>query len=139
MATFCWSKLNIFLILCVISLLTMSESKAVGSFSSVCTKDDPCINRARYDHYRVYNVELESEEHVDLFKKLEEQSDTLSFMGHAREVGQKLTILVAASKIADLTDLLDVYAVKHRILVSKNKKNKMIFSLSGFAFLFLKC
>ncbi|XP_011196795.1 zinc carboxypeptidase isoform X2 [Zeugodacus cucurbitae] len=71
---------------------------------------------ARYDHYRVYNVELDTDMHVDLFQKLERQSDSLTFMGHAREVGQKLTVLVAAHKVADFADLLQTYHVQHRIL-----------------------
>ncbi|XP_054739831.1 zinc carboxypeptidase isoform X1 [Anastrepha obliqua] len=71
---------------------------------------------ARYDHYRVYNVELDTDQHVDIFQKMEQQSDSLTFMGHAREIGQKLTILVAAHKVADFADLLKTYGVKHRIL-----------------------
>lgn len=105
-----------------ILLLAMSELKSSAEGAAYCTKDDRCVepfkNLARYDHYRIYNVELATEEHVELFKKLEEQSDSLTFIGHAREVGQKLSILVAAHKVADLADLLEHYQVKHRILVS---------------------
>lgn len=122
MANGCWNKFNILSVLWFIVVLTMSESKSVTSSSAFCTKDDRCTepfkDQSRYDHYRVYNVELDTEQHVKLFKKLEEQSDSMSFMGHAREVGQKLTILVAAHKVADLSDLLQHYQVKHRILVS---------------------
>ncbi|XP_020717053.1 zinc carboxypeptidase isoform X2 [Ceratitis capitata] len=71
---------------------------------------------ARYDHYRVYSVMLDTNQHVNLFQKLEEQSDSLTFMGHAREVGQRLTVLVAAHKVADFGILLEIYGVQHRIL-----------------------
>lgn len=117
-----WNKFSVLPVLWLIVFITMAESKSVSGSSAFCTKDDRCTepykDQSRYDHYRVYNVELTTEQHVDLFKKLEEQSDSMSFMGHAREVGQKLTILVAAHKVADLADLLEHYKVKHRILVS---------------------
>ncbi|KAI8036814.1 hypothetical protein M5D96_010124 [Drosophila gunungcola] len=76
----------------------------------------PPPDQARYDNYRIYNVEFENEEQIALFQKLEEQSDSLTFIGHAREIGQKLSILVAAHRVADIADLLQTYKVKHRVL-----------------------
>lgn len=109
MASECWHNFYNFFILYIILLVAMSESG--------CNKE-LFEDRSRYDHYRIYNVELDTEKHVELFQKLEEQSDSMIFIGHAREVGQKLSILVAAHKVADLWDLLQHYQVKHRILVS---------------------
>lgn len=74
-------------------------------------------DQARYDNYRIYNVEFENEEQIALFQKLEDQSDSLTFIGHAREIGQKLSILVAAHRVADFADLLKTYKLKHRVLV----------------------
>lgn len=88
-------------------------------YSEHCIMDNLSLvpeDIARYDHYRVYSVELDTDKHVDLFQKLEQQSDSLTFMGHAREVGQKLTVLVAAHKVADFANLLQTFNVKHRIL-----------------------
>ncbi|KAH8372967.1 hypothetical protein KR009_009165, partial [Drosophila setifemur] len=73
-------------------------------------------DQARYDNYRIYNVEFENEEQITLFQKLEDQSDSLAFIGHAREIGQKLSILVAAHRVADFADLLTTYKLKHRVL-----------------------
>uniref|UniRef100_A0A1A9ZCM3 Zinc carboxypeptidase A 1 n=1 Tax=Glossina pallidipes TaxID=7398 RepID=A0A1A9ZCM3_GLOPL len=87
---------------------------------------------ARYDNYRIYNVEFSNEKHVQLFKELEEQSDSMSFIGHPREVGQKLSILVAAHKVADLTLLLKHYQVTHRIL-TYNFQEKIDRSYSSVA------
>ncbi|EDW84401.1 uncharacterized protein Dwil_GK13162 [Drosophila willistoni] len=95
--------------------------------ASFCTKSDQCpigdnlgpppaIAEARYDHTRIYQVELSNQTHVELFQKLEEASDSCSFMGHARAVGQKLTIMVTSHKVADFDDLLHSYNVSHRIL-----------------------
>ncbi|XP_034661053.1 zinc carboxypeptidase [Drosophila subobscura] len=72
--------------------------------------------QARYDHTRIYQVELASAEHVQLFQALELASDSCSFMGHARVPGQKLTIMVTSHKVADFDDLLQSYNVSHRIL-----------------------
>lgn len=75
-------------------------------------------NIARYDNYRVYFVELSTEEHVKVFQKLEEISDSCTFYGHARNPGQKLHVMVAAARLADFNDLLVTYKVKYEILVS---------------------
>lgn len=121
-----WNKFRLLSPLLIIVLLAMSGPVDGAAF---CTKDDRCAepfkNQARYDHYRIYNVELDTEEKVELFKKLEEQCDSMIFIGHAREVGQKLSILVSAHKVADLADLLEHYQVKHRILVSIRNTTSM--------------
>lgn len=74
-------------------------------------------NVARYDHYRLYRLTLSTDEQVQIFQELERVSDSVIFYGHARNVGQSLSILVAAHKIADITELLHRFIVEHRILV----------------------
>lgn len=54
--------------------------------------------KARYDNYRLIRVTLKTEDHVKLFQELEAESDSYTFYGHARKVGQDLTIMVAAHK-----------------------------------------
>lgn len=73
-------------------------------------------NRARYDHYRLYRVQLETDQQVQVFQDLEAKSDSCTFYGHARQPGQQLTIMVAANKVADFEDLLDRFLVKGRVL-----------------------
>ncbi|KAM7341960.1 zinc carboxypeptidase-like isoform 1-T1 [Cochliomyia hominivorax] len=114
MASGCRHNFNISLIInIIISLVAMAES---SDSNKIVQCKGPYEDRSRYDHYRIYNVELDTEQHVDLFQKLEEQSDSMIFIGHARQTGQKLSILVAAHKVADLADLLEHYHVKHRVL-----------------------
>lgn len=74
-------------------------------------------NAARYDFYRLYRLHLETEEQVLIFVQLEALSDSVVFYGHARHTGQRLTIMVAAHKVADITELLGRYNVEHQILV----------------------
>ena len=75
-------------------------------------------NRARYDNYRFYRLLLGTEEHVRIFQELEERSDSYTFYGHARQTGQWLTIMVAAHKIAEITEILKRFGIEHEILVS---------------------
>lgn len=76
-------------------------------------------NMARYDNYRLYRVHLKSDEHVNLFQNLEERSDSYTFYGHARHVDQKVSIMVASQKIAEITEILKRYALPFEILVRK--------------------
>lgn len=90
-------------ILCVIAVIGLANTQQ---------------NKARYDNYRLYRVELKTEDQVKIFQQLEARSDSYSFIGHAREINKNLTILVAAHKIAELTDIIDDYKVGFEILVS---------------------
>lgn len=75
-------------------------------------------NKARYDNYRIYRVKLKTDEHVKLFQDIEHRSDSYEFYGHARQKDTELTILVAAHKIAEMTDFLKTRNVEHVILVN---------------------
>ncbi|XP_016989180.2 zinc carboxypeptidase [Drosophila rhopaloa] len=120
-----WIPKPLLLLLIIAILSDLQESKA----ASFCSKEDQCAVdeevkqialpapiQARYDYTRIYQVELASDEHVRIFQALELASDSCSFMGHARVVGQKLTIMVTAAKVADFDDLVHSYNVTHRVL-----------------------
>ncbi|XP_017145900.1 zinc carboxypeptidase [Drosophila miranda] len=106
--------------LLVIPILTMAASGIkLECGDGICLIDagsPPPPDQARYDHYRIYNVQFDNQEQIELFQKLEDQSDSLTFIGHAREIGQKLSILVAAHRVSDFADLLKTYKLKHRVL-----------------------
>lgn len=74
-------------------------------------------NKARYDNYRLYRFHLKTQEQVDIFKQIEAESDSYDFIGHAREPGQKLTIVVSAAKIAEIHDIMERFGVEGTILV----------------------
>lgn len=86
-----------------------------------CEADYP--EKARYDNYRLIRVHLETQEHVDLFQELEEESDSYTFYGHALNVNQDVTIMVAAHKIFEIQDLTQRYGIKYTILVSEKRSN----------------
>lgn len=78
---------------------------------------DKNVNKARYDNYRLVRLTIKSEEHVDLFQELEEQSDSYTFYGHALNPNQNLTILVAAHKIFEIYDIVERYDLDYTVLV----------------------
>lgn len=86
-----------------------------------CTEDYP--EKARYDNYRLIRVHLKTQEHVDLFQELEEESDSYTFYGHALNVNQDVTIMVAAHKIFEIQDLTQRYGIKYSVLVSAKMSN----------------
>lgn len=75
-------------------------------------------NRVRYDHAKLYRVEFTNDKEVHAFQKLEAETDSMQFIGHARESGQKLSILVMGHKVADMEALLNHYKIKYTIQVS---------------------
>lgn len=109
-------------------LLFLVVAIPISQAANFCTNSDKCALGiqpedaliapvlARYDFTRIYSVDLDTDYQVQIFQTLEAASDSCIFMGHAREPGQKLTILVAAQKVADFDDLLQSYNVSHRIL-----------------------
>lgn len=76
-------------------------------------------DKARYDNYRVYRVHLKTDDAVKVFQEIEAHTDSYIFMGHPREPNQNLTILVAAHKIAELTDIMSDNKIDYLILVSE--------------------
>lgn len=110
----------------------MSKSKKLTYFVTIimltsvmrvmaCTEDYP--EKARYDNYRLIRVHLGTQEHVDLFQELEDESDSYTFYGHALNVNQDVTIMVAAHKIFEIQDLTQRFGIKYTILVSAKISN----------------
>ncbi|XP_068144849.1 zinc carboxypeptidase [Drosophila tropicalis] len=117
-----WHSASLWL---VITTLAMADTGSKVSSENVDCGEGSVVSgetcqvppdQARYDHYRIYNVQFDTDEQIKLFQKLEDESDSLTFIGHAREIGQKLSILVAAHRVADFADLLKTYHIEHRVL-----------------------
>lgn len=100
-----------------IGCLAVLLAAVVGAIVAADAQQQSPPNVARYDNYRLYRLYLTTDEQVAAFQELERVSDSVIFYGHARKVGQSLSILVAAHKIADITELLQRFRVEHRILV----------------------
>lgn len=112
-------KMNYYFLLSLaIFLLAINLRQTRAYCPSDSKNQQPLTDQARYDFYRVYSVELTSNLHIRIFQKLEDQSDSCMIFGHARHPKQKLTVIVAAHKVADFVDLLKTYKITYRVLVS---------------------
>jgi hypothetical protein len=90
---------------------------ATFTLNSVMSSDKH-LNKARYDNYRLVRIHLKTQEHVDIFQELEEESDSIVFYGHALNPDQNVTILVSAHKIFEIYDIVQRYQLVYTVLVS---------------------
>lgn len=95
----------------------MSLKIAIILIAFICSAN-AIEDKARYDNHRIYRVHLKTDDQVKVLQEVEKRSDSYQFMGHAREPNQNLTILAAAHKIADFTDILNDNKINYTILVS---------------------
>lgn len=105
--------LNRLLLLIPAAIALFLISDCNGSAAASITSS----NKARYDSFRIYRVLLETDEQVQLMQQLENRSDSYTFMGHARQTNQNLTIMVAPQKIAEMTDLMERFSIKGSVLL----------------------
>lgn len=103
------------------TFISPAHAHAARGRGTVIVSADPVPSVARYDYYRLYRVRFENMDQVVIFQELERVTDAVIFYGHAHHIGQSLTVLVAAHKIADFTELLRRFHVEHKILVREQK------------------
>ena len=89
-------------------------------------------HKARHDNYKLIRVGLKRDDHVKLFQEIEAESDSYTFYGHARKIGQELTILIAAHKIFEFEDIVERNGLNYIVLVSFTCKYILIKSKLHF-------
>lgn len=62
-----------------------------------------------------------------MFQEIEERSDSYTFYGHARSVGQNLTMMIAAHKIAEFVDILQRFEIENKILVLSKFSLRLVY------------
>lgn len=88
-------------------------------FGLICSTNG-VENKARYDNYRMYQIQLKTDLHVKVLQKLTAISgQSYPFESVPREANRNATILAAAHTIAQLTDILNENKIDHAILVSQ--------------------
>lgn len=70
---------------------------------------------ARYDHYRLYEVMPNNDEHLKIFKDIQLNSDSHTFILGARNVNSSVVVIVAPHKFAEFDLLLNVENIVHKI------------------------
>lgn len=89
-------------------------------------------DRARFDNYRIYEVHLNSQNHIPIFQELQKRSDSYIIYLPV-QIDIKTPVMVAAHKIAEFTDLLQRFNVPFKILVREKH-----FTFNIFCFVFCR-
>lgn len=78
--------------------------------------------RARFDNYRVYSIEVESEEQLQVLQQLENHQDGLLFLVSPVAVPMRIEIVVPPHKFADISELCEKYDMKNEIQIENLQK-----------------
>lgn len=70
--------------------------------------------KARYDNYRVYKVEISDDNLLEVFQELEEFSDGIQFLNEPN-IHQPFHILVPPHKLPHMIELFDRLYVKNEV------------------------
>lgn len=71
--------------------------------------------KARYDNYRVYSLEVVNEEQLRVLRELEMYPDGTSFLESPTGLDQIVDLTVPPHKFADITELLETYDIMNWI------------------------
>lgn len=71
--------------------------------------------KARFDNYRVYSINVENEAQLKVLHELEAYPDGTLFFESPTAVGQIVDLVVPPHKYADITELFEAQEIKNRI------------------------
>lgn len=71
--------------------------------------------KARFDKYRIYSIQIENEEQLEVLQQFEGVQDGLTFIESPTMIGYNAEILVPPHKFADVSDLFENYDFKTEI------------------------
>lgn len=77
--------------------------------------------KARFDNYRVYSVNIENVEQLNVLRELETYPDGISFRMMPK-VGQMIDIIVPPHKLADISELFVSYKFENQIKTADLQK-----------------
>lgn len=84
--------------------------------------------KARFDNYHVYTIQIDNEEQLEALQGLESNQDGLVFIEAPLTIGSDAEILVPPHKLADITDLFERYDMKAEVKI-KNFQRFLTFFL----------
>lgn len=71
--------------------------------------------KARFDNYRVYSIQIENDEQLKVLQGLESNQDGLVFIEAPISTASATEILVPPHKLADIKDLFEKFNMKSDI------------------------
>lgn len=78
---------------------------------------------ARYDHFKLWQMHIETEDQLQMMLELEKRGMGIDFIGHVRKTGQSLTILVPSHLVANIADLFKRCNLRNNILLENIQEN----------------
>lgn len=78
--------------------------------------------KARFDNYRVYSIEIENEEQLKVLQQFENHQDGLLFLIPPMAVPMRVEIVVPPHKFADIFELCEKYDIKNEIQIENLQK-----------------
>lgn len=79
-------------------------------------------DKARFDHYRVYSIEIQNEQQLKVLQDLEDQQDGLTFTKPATTTETLAEIIVPPHKLADISELCEKFEMKNEIISDNLQK-----------------
>lgn len=78
--------------------------------------------KARFDNYRVYSIEIKNEEQLKVLQQIENHQDGLLFLIPPMMVAMRVEIVVPPHKFADISELCEKYGIKNEIQIENLQK-----------------
>lgn len=77
--------------------------------------------RARFDNYRVYRVNIYTDDQLIVLKELESKSDSYQFWKEP-EINEIIDIVVPPHKFAEINEIFDQYKFKYSLKIKNLQK-----------------
>lgn len=71
--------------------------------------------KARFDNYRVYSVNIENLAQLKVLNDLEAYPDGILFLDSPTIVDQKATLIIPPHKYADIAELFETYQIENHV------------------------
>lgn len=78
--------------------------------------------KARFDNYRIYSIEIANEDQLKVLQQLENHQDGLLFLIPPLAVPMRVEILVPPHKFADISSLCEEHGITNEIQIEDLQK-----------------
>lgn len=78
--------------------------------------------KARFDNYRVYSVEVENIQQLNVLREFDTGRDGITFLIAPTGIQQTAEIVVPPHKFADMSELFETYEMKNQIKIDNLQK-----------------
>lgn len=78
--------------------------------------------KARFDNYRIYSVNIENDEQLNVLRDLQNYPDGITIQTMSDRVGQAVHLTVPPHKFADISELFETFKFKNQIKTENLQK-----------------